>query len=189
MYKTDRMVIIGGFGITILAFILAIVLATSAVGDVEPPSKVEPEPDRNMEAASNKGYANELEETPITQEMTNPINITITLTWTDEPDRNLLWLNQPDSFGLQLEGPNGQSGDAPMISNTQGQAGEVTLTMSVDHSNSNWTAGSGEWTITIVAGDAGNQERRRPALIGFQDAGNDYDMTIDWDYYDIQEGE
>ena len=113
----------------------------------------------------------------------NLISITFVLTWTDEPDRNVLWINQPDSFGLEVSGPNNQSGSAPMVSNGHGQEGKVELTVTVEHEDSYDGLGVGEWEYTIKCGDCGNQERRRPALIGFTDSGNDWSLSISYNYY------
>jgi hypothetical protein len=187
------MMVFSGIGITLLAFILAFILAGEAIdgGQNTNPGPTAP-PGTNMESVNPIGqYVNEnteLELSPI--QLDNPKNITMTLTWTDEPDRNFLWTNAPDEFGIRAEGPNGQVEEAPLQANTHGQPGMVTLEIEVDTGQGNWTSGNGNWTVTIIAGDAGNQARRlRPAVIGFVDNGNDVLLAIDYEYYDITDGE
>lgn len=122
------------------------------------------------------------EQTDIIQE--NLKSVTFTLTWVDEADRNALWVNQPDSLGLSVSGPNGQNGSAPASSNVQGGEGMVSVTVDVKHDKPNDGIGSGAWNYTVIVGDCGDQNRRfRPSLIIFTDTVADWTLTIEYTYY------
>ena len=97
--------------------------------------------------------------------------------------------SHPAPFGLSASGPNGQNESSPMSANPQGGQGEVTLSFKVDMGESNWTAGDGDWEITIHCGDCGNQQRKyRPGIIAFVDAGNDWQLSIEYTHYETENG-
>lgn len=193
MLKTDRIMIFSGVGITIFALILAAVLGGNVVSEGGPePEKPKEQPPISaaMTEISESGNAAENTDTELSILMENPVEVTLTLTWTDDPDRNPLWVNTPDNFGLKASGPNGQNETSPLVANPQGGQGEVVLSFMVDHGEGNWTSGDGAWDITVVCGDCGDQNRRfRPSLIIFTDTSNDWALKIEYSNFEIEGGE
>jgi len=119
-------------------------------------------------------------------------SMTVTLTWTDEPDGEgcpppaMRWVNQPDNFGLKVEGPGNFSGEAAPVPNTNGQPGSVTVTVKLNHTKADDDKGVGSWSITVVCGDCGNQVKRRPSILGYTDAGNEWEMAITYKFYEAK---
>jgi hypothetical protein len=189
MNKNDRLMAGAGVIITIIALILAFVLGGGAghPGGIPPPP-----PDRygtgNM-SLGQSGSSQENAEAAYEESLTSPIWINITLTWTDEPDSGVRFTNEPDQFGLRLEGPEGQSDETSLSINTPGGQGSVSLNFQVEHGEDNWTAGSGTWNIWVVCGDCGNQ---KPIISIFdlreqEDGGNSWEYTIDVIYFMTEE--
>ena len=143
---------------------------------------------------SETGYADKNTESVISQtlDVKNLESITLTLTWTDEPDGQgcpppaVRWINQPDNFGLKIEGPSGEAGEAPTVANTNGQPGSVTVSVSLNHTKADDGRGVGQWNYTVVCGDCGNQVKRRPSILGYTDAGNDWELAISYKFYEIK---
>jgi len=121
----------------------------------------------------------------------NIFKITFTLTWTDEADASARHTNSPDEFGLAVAGPNGQSDEASMQSNTGGNEGRVELSFDVTHEKADDGNGTGDWEYTIKCGDCGNQE----PIISFlglrerSDTGNSWTLKISYEFHQMKAGE
>jgi membrane protease YdiL (CAAX protease family) len=107
------------------------------------------------------------------------MEITITLTWTDEDDiqRVRTWENNPDTFAVTITCLN-QTATAE-ASNVHGQQGTVTTTLTLAESDISPLYDEGstyEATIEITMVEAGNL--LTTGLIGYTDAGNDYTYEI-----------
>ena len=109
--------------------------------------------------------------------------ITVTLTWTDEPDiqRLRLYENQPDTFSVELNGANTTAGDSG--ANPRGGQGEISTTLSIpadDISDIIFTDGHNytvDVLITMV--NAENYDARAGAgAVSIVDGGNQYDYEI-----------
>ena len=119
----------------------------------------------------------------------------MTLTWTDEPDGTgcpgpgARWINQPDNFGLKIDGPTAANVTASQepIPNTHGQPGSVSLSVTVKFDDKDWSKATGDWNITVICGACGMEAKRRPALFGYTDTGNDWEMTIEYSGYEMKE--
>ncbi len=107
-------------------------------------------------------------------------DVKVTVTWTDEPDNDPLLDNQPDTFSINIEGPNASSDGSG--SNPQGGEGSATASLSFGFEQlSDIISNEGdefEVTVTITLDDAGDQV----SLSGFReepDTENDFDYEIE----------
>ena len=120
----------------------------------------------------------------------NVMAISFMLTWSDEADADIRHTNEPDSFTIKVESPDGSYSGEEKGTNAQGGEGKIELSMTLfDESNPPreypFLNGTGEWkiTVSIVAGD---QEPVLPSLFGmrtFSDTGNDFTLEITYEYY------
>jgi hypothetical protein len=112
--------------------------------------------------------------------------VTVTVTWTDEPDKRIRmrqYENTPDTFGVAIEGPSQNLTASAEAANAQGSPGEVTATVSVSEAEQ-FDVFTAEYVITITMMDAGMfAPVVGPGVIGYTDPGNEYQYTIDVDYY------
>lgn len=110
-------------------------------------------------------------------------SISVTITWTDEADRNIRYENQPDTFSVSITGLNITT--TPVQgANPQGGQGSISSELSFENEKieeelSN-DVGNYIVTVEITMEEAGNQELTsgRPGL-AFTDSGNTYDYTIE----------
>lgn len=123
--------------------------------------------------------------------------LTITLTWTDEEDINRLGFlpttfeNQGDSFALEAvytADPNDEttmniSSSTDYVTNNHGSSGVVTLTIEIGHSFEDSRNGTGDWNIIVKLGTCGNYEANRPAVLGYTDSSNDFEISIETEIY------
>jgi hypothetical protein len=123
-----------------------------------------------------------------TLDQQNIVNITFVLTWKDEPDATGRHTNAPDQFGLEVLGPNNQTGSTSMTSNTQdssGGEGMVEVTISVAHEKPDDGIGVGAWEYTVKCGDCGDQ-KTIISILGIRDRadnGNSWTLTVSYGYY------
>ncbi len=99
----------------------------------------------------------------------NIIDISLKLTWTDEPDEGALiidYSNQPDSMGASIMGPGGE-----LLNDDEGSNGNIDLSWSYGNSDNN-----GTFQVIIDMLEAGDQTH--PLRGAIQDNGNDYDIEI-----------
>jgi len=120
---------------------------------------------------------------PFTSEPDNYIKgITVTVTWTDEPDiqRVRTYENQPDSFIIMIMGANFSVSEQG--SNPHGGEGSITAELSfsteevsqiIESNGENY-----EFMVQILLDDAGNY-RPSVGVIGYEDTGNDFNYQID----------
>jgi len=116
---------------------------------------------------------------------TNILNITFTLTWTDEPDMTRFgrtYTNQPDEFGLEVSGPEGKNGSAPPIANTHGQAGKVSVTLKYEPKKPQKANVTSSFNVTIICGNCG-EFTPRVGVVGFTDTGNAWSLDVSYQYY------
>ncbi len=139
--------------------------------------------------AQKNGQAQENQETSDTVNI--PVDyvssVTVTLTWTDEPDGTIFLIkrleNQPDEFMLKLTSPTGVTVKSPdFVANARGQSQTITLNMEVSHDSYDSTNGTGDWTVTVICGECGDQNPR-VGLLGRTDDGNDYEFGVEWTYW------
>jgi len=192
MHKNDRTMIISGIGVTILALVLAFVMGSFEVAAPPAPPATPSEPSIVPSAPiTQSGTSDENTEQVISVSLSNPVNVTVTLTWTDEPDGTgcpppaARWVNQPDNFGLTIEGPGNATGSQEPVPNTHGQQGSVSLSVTVRINGTDWSTGDGEWSITVLCGACGDQTKWRPGVFGWVDSGNAWEMSIEYSGYDM----
>ena len=113
--------------------------------------------------------------------------VTVTLKWTDEPDiqRLRLYENQPDTFSVEVNGPNTTAGESG--SNPRGGEGQISVALSIPSEEipgiisaegNNYT-----FSVLITMAEAGNYDARAGiGRAGFLDEGNQYssEITIAW---------
>jgi hypothetical protein len=116
-----------------------------------------------------------------------PESITLTLRWKDEEDlqRGLTtFANEPDEFGLAIKFSGGNiSASSGMSSNMHGQEAVITLSVKIDHEMSNSKNGIGTWTISVICGECQDKYASRPALVKYNDLGNDFNLDFEASVY------
>jgi MFS family permease len=115
----------------------------------------------------------------------NVIDVTFTLTWTDEADATARHTNEPDEMAIEIASPDGRVLDADFRSNSQGGAGQVSLTVDFDPDKDPYINGTGDWEATIIVGNCGDQVLWRPSVGIFDqpDNGNAWDLSVSYRYY------
>jgi MFS family permease len=114
---------------------------------------------------------------------TNVISITFILTWTDEPDQQYgprTYVNEPDSFTLQVQSPDGRE-DRDTAMNPQGGTGEIIITLPFNPDINPYMNGTGTYNVTIQLGECGDFFSNGP--IGFTDTENDWELAVEYGYY------
>jgi hypothetical protein len=139
------------------------------------------------------GSTNEGTESPetVSIEDLNVYEVTVLLTWTDEPD-SARHTNQPDSFEVVVTAPDGREARGSG-SNTHNDVGEIDVILSrnitkeaLDNKElkkktkeDTWT---GDWNITVTCTSAGDQEAMF-SFLGLRDqadTGNAWTLDVVW---------
>ncbi len=111
-----------------------------------------------------------------------------TLTWADEPDirRARLYENQPDSFTLAVTSMDGNITETITGANSADGKGSLLVQVSLTDEEIDQFKDSGEWSVIVTLDSAQNYEPRLgPGLIVLTDNGNDFSLTMEYDYYDL----
>lgn len=123
------------------------------------------------------GYLDESSEKAYALEQGNVTEVSAVLTWSDEPDQNLM-VNEPDYFGLTLISPTGDSRSSGAVPNPPGGQGLVELRLSIPQDN----ASADRWTVLVQAGECGDHQ-------GFvrteDDPGNQYTLQVSYSYMGV----
>jgi hypothetical protein len=133
------------------------------------------------EYASENGAS----DTTFTISEENIIDVSFTLTWTDEPDFSPRHNNEPDEFALEVFSPDGRDLDADFRFNPAGGMGQVYVTVDFDPDEDPYINGTGEWTVTVLCGECGDHVLWRPSVGIFDqpDNGNQWDLSVSYRYY------
>ncbi len=110
------------------------------------------------------------------------------LTWVDEPDirRARLYENQPDSFTLALTSGDGNISETISGANSADGEGSLLVQVSLTDEEIDQFKDSGDWSVIVTLDSAQNYEPRLgPGVIVLTDNGNDFSLTIEYDYYDL----
>ncbi len=132
---------------------------------------------------TENGYSNENTafDLPLEVLNANVRSITITLTWTDEPDAGIRYTNEPDEFGLDVSPPNASTVQTPMS-----PSGRVPVTITYEPpANDPYFNGTGDYYVTIVCGVCGNQVPfiNIGGLREIEDPGNAWTLEASYEYY------
>jgi len=154
-----------------------------------------------VETIQASGYLGENSEVIEEVNITPPENhflrrITATVTWRDESDiRRIIrtYENEGDEFGIEFFLPGDErTGQEPisrssdMVANQHGSPGEVTLELGLDHEFETSRNGTGIWQITVICGTCGDYYANFPSLTYYQDDGNEYSLSLEYDYYTFE---
>ncbi|MBN1391023.1 MAG: hypothetical protein JXA22_10330 [Candidatus Thermoplasmatota archaeon] len=123
-------------------------------------------------------------------------NLTAKLSWTDETEppgrpRVRRYENQPDTFSLRVTYPDGNSSDI-QGQNQIGSPGILEVVVSLDDEYLNTLLdvgrlGRGVWTIEVTLVGAGIWTPvLGPGVIGLTDDGNEFSLTADYEYYQLE---
>ncbi|MFO8051351.1 MAG: hypothetical protein R6V01_06595 [Thermoplasmatota archaeon] len=126
-------------------------------------------------------------------------NMTAVLSWQDESDppgipRIRRYENQPDTFSLKVLSPDGNS-SSDTASNPVGGSGVIEISFSMEDTVLNQrldsgSAGTGNWTVEISLDSTGMwTPQLGPGFIALSDGGNDFSLSVEYEYYDINEEE
>jgi hypothetical protein len=121
-------------------------------------------------------------EFPISVNVPNVIHFNVSLTWMDEPDTRRIirtYENNPDTFRVSVDMENittmSESG-----SNIHGQPGSLEINLAFE-GKPVFFNNTGTYSILVELLEAGDQFPG-VGLIGFTDAGNDFDLVIEYTY-------
>ena len=113
------------------------------------------------------------------------IYIIFTLSWQDEADVDSRHTNEPDSFSLKIEPPNGSVLESDIAANDQTKAGAVSLTFVGQPETDPPNLLTGKYKVDVQCHNCGDQVLWRPS-IGAQDipdGGNDWRLDIGYQYH------
>ena len=127
-------------------------------------------------------------------ESENVAHVQFILIWWDEPDADVRHTNEPDTFSLFVESPDGNNFHEASGTNPHGSNGAIQLEFTLldpnDPSNKMpYLNGTGGWQVTISV-DSGDHEPLIPDLGGlrtYRDSGNDFTLEIYYEYYSLPE--
>jgi len=114
----------------------------------------------------------------------NVVELTLTLTWTDEADAGVRYNNEPDQFRLSVTPPNGTAKTGGPTANAQGGTGTMSVTFDFPLGKREFFNGTGQWAIGVELVTAGDQVLWRPGIGLFDraDTGNAYTLTLECTY-------
>jgi len=120
----------------------------------------------------------------------NVMTISFALSWSDEANADNRHTNEPDSFTISVESPDGSYSEEKTESNEQGSEGNIKLSITLfdeakPPKSLPFLNGTGDWNI-IISVVAGDQEPFGPSPFGrrsYPDSGNDFTLEISYDYY------
>jgi MFS family permease len=115
----------------------------------------------------------------------NVIEVTFTLTWTDEPDATIRHVNEPDEFALEVFAPDGRDFSTDSRFNPQGGTGQVSLSVDFEPDEDPYINGTGDWTVTVLCGQCGDHVLWRPSsgIFDQPDNGNAWNLDVDYRFY------
>lgn len=198
--KNDLRMLLMGLAILIVSLALAFLLGGPEVGDGGG-DQTPPVPELAAGRASFTGTGTENSDTEFTADInvTNIVNVTVTLTWNDEPDVTDFQgrhQNQPDELGVTAASPEGPS-QTKSASNTHAASGGAgSAAVSFEFNVTNKTAvkkvskeGQGNWVLSVHVGTCGDQVPViGPAIFRTEaDTGNSFTLTISYSYYILKE--
>jgi len=141
------------------------------------------------EARSYQDYATEGQSFELIHIITetNVCNVIFRLIWTDEEDTG--WIgsspnheNKPDTFTIEVNGPDGKISQKESDSNEYRKEGLIEFSVSVPVTIDPSLNGTGDWGITIDI-DAGDHEPKYGDGVTFIDQGNDFTLEILYEFY------
>jgi hypothetical protein len=140
--------------------------------------------DGESEPISGGSSENSEEEVFVSLTAENVKSISFTLTWTDE-SAGTGFENDPDEFSLSVETPNGTFAESEVVENSPGGQGSVNILITYDPDEPPYEEGTGTYTVTVICGNCGDHHSAGPFGIipGPSDIGNDWDLSVDYDYY------
>jgi hypothetical protein len=118
----------------------------------------------------------------------NVLSTTFILTWTDEPDIQYgprTYVNEPDTFSIQAQAPDGTESKKESGANPQGGSGELKVTIKFSPDKDPYINGTGSYNVTIELIECGDFFSNGP--IGFTDTENSWELSVEYEYYDKQE--
>jgi proton-dependent oligopeptide transporter, POT family len=113
----------------------------------------------------------------------NIFNLTVSLSWTDEPPPYPGTTNQPDEFSIKVVAPDGQEAQEGPVANQAGSEGRVSVTFHWDPTNITGDVATGDYKVKVHMGNAGPSTLKRGLkIITFTDAGNDWTLEVVYKY-------
>jgi MFS family permease len=139
---------------------------------------------QQTDLGSQNGYSAENSDTIKTVKIddANIINITFTLRWTDE-STGVFTQNEPDQFALNVELPNKSLYGVGFQKNSIGDEGKNSITVSFSPQKDPSTEGSGEYKVTIKAGDCGDVYYKGTKIKAEDDKGNEWTLDVGYEFY------
>jgi hypothetical protein len=124
-------------------------------------------------------------------------NFTAKLSWSDESNppgrpRVRRYDNQPDVFSIRVLQPDGNASDE-QGPNSMGDPGNLEISITLDDTYlaqlyKEGIAGTGNWTVEVTLESTGMwTPERGPGMLGLPDSGNDFSISVDYEYYNMVE--
>jgi len=190
--RNDWRMLSMGIGIVLFSLALAGILGKPATGGGGGPP---PAGEWVLTSGQNSftGTGNENTDTTFNMDInvTNLANVTVKLTWTDEPDiTNYLGrhTNQPDELGVTAGSPEGESQE-DFGQNAHGASGSVEVGFKYNVTEKTaprkFKDGMGNWTFAVHVGACGDQTPAiGPGVIRtIADNSNAFTLTVSYSYY------
>lgn len=139
---------------------------------------------QQIDLGSQNGYSAEKSDIVKTVKIddVNILNVTFTLRWTDEPS-SIFTQNEPDTFNFTVELPNKTVRGAAQHMNPNGGEGTTSIVISYSPQKDPSTEGTGEYKITIKAGDCGDVYYKGTKIKAEDDKGNEWALDVGYEYY------
>ena len=191
MHRNDRLMIMLGILVVIIALIGAAVGGSAKIDDVVQDEIVNPLawPVSTSPVKHISGNLNENSHETIGLEVndTYVTKVIIELNWLDEapatgPGR---YENQPDTFNFTVVTPWDAIISSDEMPNPIGEAGQVREEIIVPEEGVKTSAALGTWDITIYCGNCGDQTPR-VSILGIrdiQDTGNAWALTMVYEFH------
>jgi hypothetical protein len=136
-----------------------------------------------LDSISDYNVENTEETFNITVEEQAIATITFTLSWDDE-EPTPGFGNDPDEFSLHVLTSWGEYNETPMTANDDSGHGEISLTFRAPGEYPN-TGSAGNYTVTVEMGEAGDEWPLGIPSAGFNDQGNEWTLSMAYEYWEL----
>ncbi len=183
MHRNDRLMIMLGLAVTIVALIGAAVGGRPKLEDFSENQKVDftdwPIRDSGVKHTTSTLTENSDETIIVLINESYVTKVLIELNWLDEAPTTMRHENQPDTFNFTVYTPWEAVVSSDDVENTIGQAGQIQEEITTPEDGIKINAAKGEWRINIHCGNCGDQILKRPGLglFNIEDTGNAWELS------------
>ncbi|MEM2870238.1 MAG: hypothetical protein QW379_07465 [Thermoplasmata archaeon] len=176
-----------GLGVTVVALALAGVTGGPETKPYALPGGKKAELTSVQTSFAGQGSENSETQFSVVINDTNLVEVIVTLTWQDEAASRIGLTNEPDTLGVTVSSPEGES------RSDSGNSGSVSVRFAFNVTEDTALKkpskrGMGTWDVVVEVGACGDQEPFIPDPLGLRtvaDTGNAFTLTIVYNYYKI----